>query len=117
MRVTRFMRKKFENEKKFDKSLKEAQKPDANGNISVDALKNFVLTHCKDAMVEQKLLKRDIESFLSSFVYNTYGSTNASNIAPLVFTDENFLANKMNHRVRGNPPPVEANGDLDPKAL
>ena len=117
LRVNRFIRNQFKNEKAFDKALREAQTPDANGNISVDALKHFVLTQCKDAIVSQKLAKKDIESFLSAFIYNAYGSTNADQVAPLVFTDENYLATKMNHRVRGNPPPVEANGDIDTENL
>lgn len=77
LRVNRFIRNQFKNEKAFDKALREAQTPDANGNISVDALKHFVLTQCKDAIVSQKLAKKDIESFLSAFIYNAYGSTNA----------------------------------------
>ena len=30
----------------------------------------------------------------------------------MIFTDENFIAKKLNHRVRANPPPPEVNGDL-----
>jgi Ca2+-binding EF-hand superfamily protein len=117
LRVSRLMRKKYPNEKSMNKALKEAQEPDANGNISVDALKKFVLTECKDALVAQKLAKRDVESFLSAFIYNSYGSTNFDHVAPLVYTDENVVSTKLNHRVRGNPPPVEANGDIQIKDL
>lgn len=62
-------------------------------------------------MINKKLNKKDIEGFLSSFIYNVYGSTNAENIPGLVFTDENYIAKKLNHRVRGNPPPPEVNGE------
>ena len=64
-------------------------------------------------MINKHLSKRDIEGFLSSFIYNTYGSTNAENIAPLVFTEENYVAKKLNNRTRANPPPPEVNGDLE----
>ena len=43
VRVSRFMKKKYTNEKQFNKALKAVAPADANGNISVDALKNFVL--------------------------------------------------------------------------
>ena len=75
-------------------------------------MKNFVLTNVKDELINKKLNKRDIEGFLSSFIYNAYGSTNVNNIAPLVFTDENYVAKKLNHRVRPNPPPAEVNGEI-----
>ena len=88
-------------------------KADKNGNVSVEQLKQFVLTHCKDEMVTKKLTKRDIEGFLSAFIYNAYGSTNVETIAPLVFTEENYVAKRLNHRNRANPPPPEVNGDLD----
>lgn len=88
-------------------------KPDKNGNVSVDQLKDFVLAHCKDEMISKKLNKKDVEGFLSAFIYNAYGSTNADSIAPLVFTEENYVAKKLNNRTRGNPPPPDVNGDLD----
>lgn len=81
--------------------------------MSVDALKDFVLAHCKDELVAKRLHKKDVESFLSAFIYNSYGSTNAEAIAPLVFTEENYVAKKLNNRIRGNPPPPDVNGDLD----
>ena len=64
-------------------------------------------------MVQKKMEKKDIEGFLSAFIYNTYWSTNVEAIAPLVFTDENYVAKKLNNRTRGNPPPPDVNGDLD----
>ena len=64
-------------------------------------------------MINKRLTKRDIEGFLSAFIYNNYGATNFNQIAPLVFTDDNVVAKTLNHRVRANPPPVDANGELD----
>jgi hypothetical protein len=63
--------------------------------------------------MNKKVTKRDIEGFLSVFIYNAYGSTNINSISNLVFTNENYVAKKLNHRVRGNPPPPEVNGDLE----
>ena len=50
---------------------------------------------------------------MSAFIYNAYGTTNSSTIAPLVFTDENYVSKKLTGRTRANPPPPEVNGDLD----
>lgn len=97
----------------MDEFVKENLKPDKNGNVSVDQLKNFVLAHCKDEMIGKRINKKDVEGFLSAFIYNAYGATNANNIASMVFTDENYVAKKLNNRTRGNPPPPDVNGDLD----
>jgi hypothetical protein len=76
-------------------------------------LKSFVLANVKDEMATKKINKKDVEGFLSAFIYNAYGATNANSIAPLIFTDENYVAKKLNNRTRGNPPPPDVNGDLD----
>ena len=64
-------------------------------------------------MITKKLNKKDIESFLSSFIYNAYGATNANQIANLVFTEDNYVAKTLSSKIRANPPPPEVNGDLD----
>jgi hypothetical protein len=86
---------------------------DKNGNVQIDQLKQFLLAQCREEMANKRLNKKDIEGFLSSFVYNTYGSTNAGTIGNVIFTDENYIGTKLNHRARANPPPPEVNGDLD----
>ena len=64
---------------------------DKNGNISVDQLKNFVLSCCKDELVNKHLSKKDIEGFLSAFIYNQYGNTNMKSVAPIVFSNDNYV--------------------------
>lgn len=113
MKVNRHFQRVFGDQQQLDSFVKENLKPDKNGNVSVDQLKDFVLAHCKDELIAKKIHKKDIEGFLSAFIYNSYGSTNADTIAPLVFTEENYVAKKLNNRVRGNPPPPDVNGDLD----
>jgi hypothetical protein len=63
--------------------------------------------------MQKKLSKADIEGFLSAMIYNAYGSTNASTIAPLIFTDENYVNKKLSTRQRPNPPPADVNADMD----
>lgn len=64
-------------------------------------------------MINKRITKRDVEGFLSAFIYNAYGATNVNSIAPLVFTDDNYVATKLNNRTRGNPPPPDVNGELE----
>lgn len=78
----------------------------------MDDLKTFVLDACKDQIIHKKIAKKDIEAFLSAFVYNTYGATNIDSIAKMVFTNENYVANKLSHKVRANPPPDVVNSDM-----
>ncbi len=85
---------------------------DTNGNVSIDQLKQFVLETMKDDMANKRVTKKDIEGFLSSFIYNNYGATNVDQIPSLIYT-ENYIENKLNSRVRANPPPIDAQGDFD----
>ena len=49
VKVGRHLKRTFGNEKAMDLALREATSVvDKNGNISVDDLKQFVLTHCKE---------------------------------------------------------------------
>lgn len=62
---------------------------------------------------ERRLSKRDIEGFLSAFVYNKYGATSLNKIAPMVFEkDANTLSLKLAAQVRANPPPEFVNEEL-----
>ena len=64
-------------------------------------------------MLDRKVSKRDIEGFLSAFVYNKYGATCVDKIAPLVFEkDANTLSLKLARVTRANPPPEFVNEDL-----
>lgn len=93
--------------------MKEEIKSDKHGNVSVDQFKDFMLSHFKSEMVNKKLQKKDLEGFLSSFIYNAYGSTDMGSIAPTIFREDNYIDKKLNNRVRGNPPPPEVNSDLE----
>jgi hypothetical protein len=55
--------------------IKESLKADKNGNLSVDDFKAFIIEQCKEDLIHKRLHKKDIEGFLSAFVYNAYGAT------------------------------------------
>ena len=65
--------------------------PDKQGTVALDELKDVILDTCKQEIEIQKVGKKDIEAFLSSFVYNSYGHTDISKIAPQVFEQYSSL--------------------------
>ena len=71
-------------------------------------MKDLVIETCHDELELQKLGKKDIEAFLSSFVYNAYGHTDVSKIAPQVF-DKYSSSKKV---IRPLPPPSFVNDAL-----
>jgi hypothetical protein len=75
-RVTRYLKRHFGSERALDQALKDnLAEQDKNGNLSVDDLKTFILTTCKDQIIHRHLNKKDVEAFLSAFNYNAYGAT------------------------------------------
>jgi hypothetical protein len=88
IRMNRKLKRVFKSKEEVDKLVAEQVKPDANGNVSVDQLRDFVLSLCEEDLVSRKLSKGDIESFLSAFNYNAYGATAASDIGTLIFTPD-----------------------------
>ena len=112
VRVNRSLQRVFKGGvQELSEAVKQELTVDKNGNVTVEQLKNFVLGHLKEDLVHRRLFKQDVEGFLSSFIYNAYGTTNAADIAPLVFTEENYVAKKLTHRLRANPPPEGVNGE------
>jgi len=64
------LKKKFGDEGKLIEKLNQAVNPDKHGNVTVDALKDFILRECEEELVGRKFTKKDIEGFLSAFNYN-----------------------------------------------
>lgn len=96
IKVNRQLTKKFENKEAFEKVLREKADIDKNGNLSVDEFKTFLLDTCSDDLINRRISKKDIEGFLSGFVYNNHGSTDIAAVAPLVFEkDVDKIAQKL----------------------
>lgn len=112
-KVGRFLKRTFANEKALDKALRESlPMEDKHDNVSVDDLKNFVLDTCKEQIINKRISKKDVEAFLSAFIYNAYGATNIESVSKLVYTDENYVAKKLSRKTRANPPPEEVNAEM-----
>lgn len=57
--------------------------------------------------------KKDIEAFLSNFVYNKYGHTSIDEVAPRVFATAEEYNRIIDHFRRPKPPPSKVNNQLD----
>ena len=112
IKINRRLKKEFKSQEELESKIKADLKPDANGNVSVDQVRDFILTLVENDMLAQKVTKRDIEGFLSAFNYNTYGATNVDNLSKLIFLRDDQVGEKLAERKWANPPPVEVNKDI-----
>ena len=85
--------------------------------MSVDQLKDFVLGLCEKDLIEKRVLKRDIEGFLSAFNYNCYGATNIDELCTLIYTGDDEIPNRLAERTRANPPPTDMNGGITTEGI
>ena len=125
IKMNRVLQRKFPAKKDFEAALLKHD-VDKNGNLSVDELKSFVVETCREELISRDVSKQDIEGFLSAFVFNKHGGTDASRVAPLVYErDPNTLTRMINDRVRPVPPPAvvadgaygESSGEVGAKRL
>ena len=72
-------------------------------------MRDYVLKICEQDLIDKKIVKRDVEGFLSAFNYNIYGATNIDEISTLVFTGDDDIPDKLAERKRANPPPCDVN--------
>lgn len=112
IKINRKLKKKFKNESEFASKLKENITADKNGNVTVDQLRDFVLSMVETDMINQSISKREVEGFLSAFHYNAYGSTNIDEISKLIYTRDDQISNKLAERKWANPPPEDVNKEI-----
>jgi len=111
--VTRYLKRHFGSERALDQALKDnLVEQDKNGNLSVDDLKTFILSTCKDQIIHRHLNKKDVEAFLSAFNYNAYGATQVDTVAKMVFTNDNYVTKELSRKIRANAPPDAVNQEL-----
>ena len=112
IKVNRKLKKQFGDITKLQDKINQELTADSNGNVSVDQLKDFVISLCAQDMIDKKLSKRDIEGFLSAFSYNAYGATNVKQISEMIFTRDDLISDKLAERKWANPPPTDCNKDF-----
>jgi len=113
VKVNRFMQDKFGSQESLSQQIRAFAEKEKNGNINVDQFKDFLQASLSQEIKDRRISKKDLEGFLSAFVYNKYGATSIEKIAPLVFEkDANTLSLKLATQVRANPPPEFVNEEL-----
>jgi len=109
IKVNRRLKKQFTSQAQFSEKAKKDLSHDANGNVSVDHLRDFILKICEQDLIEKRVLKKDIEGFLSAFNYNCYGATNIEDFSTMVFTGDDDIPHRLAEKKRANPPPTDVN--------
>ena len=105
LKVNRLLRKHFKTQEEFESKIGEI----ADGKvIEIEKLKKLVSETCHEELSQQKIGRRDVEGFLSCFIYNDYGQTQLSAIAPHIYEEPNDVITD----VRPLPPPKEVNSGL-----
>lgn len=117
IKINRKLVKQFGSKAELEKKINAEIQTDKNGNVSVDQLRDFILTICEDDMIGMKVFKQDIEGFLSAFNYNNYGATNLNSVSNMIFTRDDMIQDKLSERLRPNPPPNEVNKDIPTQDL
>ena len=84
----------------FSEQAKKELVHDANGNVSVDHLRDYILRICEQDLIDRRVLKKDVEGFLSAFNYNCYGATNIDEFTNLVFTGDDDIPEKLAEKKR-----------------
>lgn len=113
IKINRFLWDKFGSAEELTTCLKDHASKDKNGNLTVTEFQDFLKDNLKDELMSRRVQKRDIEGFMSAFVYNKYGATCIDKIGPLVFEkDANLLSLTIAAKVRANPPPEFVNEEL-----
>ena len=91
IKVNRRLKKQYGDQTTFQNKVKDAIQADANGNVSVDQLRDFILDLCEKDLIDRRIYKKDIEGFLSAFNYNCYGATNIDEISNLIYTRDDEI--------------------------
>jgi Ca2+-binding EF-hand superfamily protein len=117
LKVTRILQAKFKTSESLATDLKGKVNADINGNIKSKDFEDYLLNTCKEELKKRKLSRRDLEGFLSSFVYSVHKTTDVNAVAPLVFSDDTQISAKIHSLQRALPPPMNVAQSQDSKSV
>jgi Ca2+-binding EF-hand superfamily protein len=112
-KLNRMLKKRFKTKEAFTHHLTHKVDVDKNGTIDLNEFKSLILTTFKNEIETSVVGKKDIEAFLSNFVYNKYGHTAIDEVAPRVFASAEEFNRIIDHFKRPKPPPSKVNGNLE----
>jgi hypothetical protein len=82
IKIKRILEKKFADKKEFQHKLD----PERKRTVNADRIRDFIIESCPEEIQYRKIDKKDVEAFMSSFVYNKQGATKSRWISELVFS-------------------------------
>jgi len=85
IKVARLLKSKYKSKDMLSKEIKE--NCDEYGNVNVKALEEYLLNICKTELDKRVISRKDIEGFLSSFVYNASKMTDGEEVIDRVFSN------------------------------
>lgn len=112
-KLNRMLKKKFQTEAALNHHLKNKIDIDKNGTIDLNEFKTLIISTFKKEIEDSSVSKKDIEAFLSSFVYNKYGHTAVEELAPRIFASAEEYNRIIDHFRRPKPPPSGVNAGLN----
>lgn len=118
-KLNRMLKLHFKTEQQLTRHLKSSIDVDKNGTIDLNEFKTLIVSTFKNELENSIIGKKDIECFLSNFIYNKYGHTSVEEIAPRIFAAPEDFNKNTNNMKRPKPPPSNVNDGLlqdDPNA-
>lgn len=111
-KIHRMLKLHFKSEAELTRHLKSTADIDKNGTIDLNELKTFIVDSFKTEIENSIVNKKDIECFLSNFVYNKYGHTAVDEIGTRIFASPEEANKMVDHFRRAKPPPSTVNEGL-----
>lgn len=111
-KLNRMLKQKFKTQQALTSHLKDKIDVDKNGIINLNEFKSLIINTFKDEIENSTVDKKDIEGFLSNFVYNKYGYTAVEEVAPRVFATVEDYNRIIDHFRKPKPPPSLVNNGL-----
>jgi Ca2+-binding EF-hand superfamily protein len=111
-KINRMLKKHFNTKENFARHLKSNVDVDKNGTIDLNEFQLLIINTLKDEIENSEVGKKDVESFLSNFIYNKYGHTAIEEVAPRVFASVEEYNRIIDHFRRPKPAPSKVNHGL-----
>jgi Ca2+-binding EF-hand superfamily protein len=111
-KINRLLKKRFKTKDALTRHLKEKIDVDKNGIIDLNEFQNLIIGSFQEEIENNDVGRKDIEAFLSNFVYNKYGYTAVDEVAPRVFASAEDYNRIIDHFKKPKPPPSKVNDGL-----
>lgn len=116
-KINRMLQTQFKTQAALTSYIKEHIDTDKNGTVDLNEFQKLIITTLKEPIENSTIAKKDVECFLSNFLYNKYGHTAVEEVAPRIFASTEEYNRIIDHFRKPQPPPARVNSGLEPKDL